>query len=89
MAFGLWVQRALAWGLAYVLIWEGAVASAGAGLTRLSIRGYTRSLLAEWAPGDQVVRYGVGGGVAVAVLVGVAAAGLVLARRRLDTADVA
>ncbi len=42
---GLVVSRALIWGLVYVLIWEGFVASAGAGLARLAIRSYTRSLL--------------------------------------------
>lgn len=42
---GLVVSRALIWGLAYILIWEGFVASAGAGLARLAIRSYTRSLL--------------------------------------------
>lgn len=42
---GLVVSRALIWGLVYVLIWEGFVAGAGAGLARLAIRSYTRSLL--------------------------------------------
>ncbi|MEO1065379.1 MAG: hypothetical protein AAFZ07_28515 [Actinomycetota bacterium] len=42
---GLVVSRALIWGLVYILIWEGFVASAGAGLARLAIRSYTRSLL--------------------------------------------
>ena len=42
---GLVVSRALVWGLVYVLIWEGFVAAAGAGLARLAIRSYTRSLV--------------------------------------------
>ncbi len=42
---GLVVSRALIWGLVYILIWEGFVAGAGAGLARLAIRSYTRSLL--------------------------------------------
>jgi ABC-2 type transport system permease protein len=44
---GLRVRRPLAWGLAYILIWEGFVAAAGAGASRLAIRSYTRSILAE------------------------------------------
>lgn len=42
---GLWVRRALVWGLAYVLLWEGFVASAGANAARLAVRAYTRSIL--------------------------------------------
>jgi ABC-2 type transport system permease protein len=44
---GLRVRRALAWGLAYILIWEGFVAAAGAAASRLALRSYTRSILAE------------------------------------------
>lgn len=47
LALGLRVQRALAWGLAYILIWEGFVAQAGKGASRLAIRAYTRSVLSE------------------------------------------
>ncbi len=46
VAFGLWVRRTLLWGLAYILIWEGFVASAGTGPASLAIRAYTRSVLA-------------------------------------------
>ena len=42
---GLWVRRALLWGLAYILLWEGFVAIAGENAQRLAIRSYTRSLL--------------------------------------------
>ncbi len=44
---GLWVRRALIWGLAYILLWEGFVAIAGDNAKRLAIRSYTRSLLSE------------------------------------------
>lgn len=44
---GLWVRRALIWGLAYILLWEGFVAIAGANAQRLAIRSYTRSLLSD------------------------------------------
>ncbi len=46
-ALGLRVQRALPWGLAYILIWEGFVAQAGRGASRLAIRAYTRSILSH------------------------------------------
>ncbi|MFN0028805.1 MAG: hypothetical protein ACKV2O_16715 [Acidimicrobiales bacterium] len=49
LALGLRVQRALAWGLAYILIWEGFVAQAGRGASRLAIRAYTSSVLSETA----------------------------------------
>lgn len=44
---GLRVRRALVWGLAYILLWEGFVASAGRSAARLAIRAYTRSVLAH------------------------------------------
>jgi ABC-2 type transport system permease protein len=44
---GLRVRRALPWGLAYILIWEGFVAAAGAGASRLALRAYTRSILSD------------------------------------------
>lgn len=44
---GLWVRRALLWGLAYILLWEGFVAIAGENAQRLAIRSYTRSLLSD------------------------------------------
>ena len=47
LAFGLWVRRTLLWGLAYILIWEGFVASAGTGPASLAIRAYTRSIIAR------------------------------------------
>jgi ABC-2 type transport system permease protein len=48
-ALGLRTQRSLAWGLGYILIWEGFVASAGRGASRVAIRAYTRSILSEAA----------------------------------------
>lgn len=49
LCLGLVVRRALAWGLAYVLIWEGFVARSSTGPARLSILVYARSLLASVA----------------------------------------
>jgi ABC-2 type transport system permease protein len=44
---GLLVSRPLVWGLAYVLLWEGFVAQAGKTASRVAVRAYTRSVLAE------------------------------------------
>ena len=52
LCLGLVVRRALAWGLAYVLIWEGFVARSATGPARLSILVYARSLLAALADQD-------------------------------------
>lgn len=52
VALGLVVRRALPWGLAYVLIWEGAVARVSTGAARLSIQIYARTLLARLADVD-------------------------------------
>lgn len=52
LALGLRVRRALVWGLAYVLIWEGAVGRTARGAARLSIGVHARSLLAHLAHHD-------------------------------------
>ncbi len=44
---GVWLKRYIVWGLAYILIWEGFIAQAGAGVARFAIRKYTRSILTE------------------------------------------
>jgi ABC-2 type transport system permease protein len=44
---GLRVRRPLAWGLAYILIWEGVVAGVSTTASRLAIRAYTRSILSR------------------------------------------
>jgi len=49
LGLGLKVKRALVWGLAYVLIWEGAVARTGRGAARLAVHVYARSVLARMA----------------------------------------
>jgi ABC-2 type transport system permease protein len=49
LGLGLRVRRALVWGLAYVLIWEGAVARAARGAARLSINVHARSIVARIA----------------------------------------
>jgi ABC-2 type transport system permease protein len=45
--FGLFTQRALAWGLLYVLIWEGLIASFSRGAGWLAISTYTNGALSR------------------------------------------
>jgi ABC-2 type transport system permease protein len=45
--FGVWLKRFIVWGLAYILIWEGFIAQAGAGVARIALRKYTRSILVD------------------------------------------
>jgi len=47
VALGLQIRRSLVAGLAYILIWEGFIAGVGGGPAYLSIRFYTRTMLAE------------------------------------------
>lgn len=84
---GLRVKRALVWGLAYVLIWEGFVARAGGTASLLAIRTSTRSLLARLADGAQeLIEVSLLTSLAVPLLA--AAAATVLAARRLSRQDV-
>ena len=47
-ALGLRVRRALIWGIAYILIWEGFVATASDTAAKLSLRAYTASILSQY-----------------------------------------
>jgi len=80
---GLLVKRALVWGLAYILLWEGFVAAAGAGAARLAVRAYTRSLLSD-ATGIplRLADFPVVSSVLVPVLVSLAALALTVGRLR-------
>jgi ABC-2 type transport system permease protein len=85
---GIRFRRALPWGLVYILIWEGFVASAGETATRLAVRSYVRSILSTIT--DVELRLG-DFSLAVGILVPVAvtAAVLAYASRRLARTDVA
>ena len=85
---GLRVRRALVWGLAYILLWEGFVASAGRSAARLAVRAYTRSVL-ERATGISLKLADVSAfySVFVPLVVGIAAAALTV--RRLRRTEVA
>ncbi len=49
VALGLRVKRALIWGLLYIFIWEGFVATANTTAARLAVRSYGRSTLSAIA----------------------------------------
>lgn len=84
---GLRVSRALIWGAAYILVWEGFVATAGATPARFAIRSYSQSLLTEVANGPTDLAQ-VGAGAAILVPIVVAAAAGALTVRQLSRADV-
>ena len=83
---GLRVKRALVWGLAYILVWEGFVARAGGTASLLAIRASTRSLLTRVADGaDQLVEVSLATSIAVPVVATIVA--VALAIRRLIVAE--
>jgi ABC-2 type transport system permease protein len=88
LGLGLLVRRALAWGLAYVLIWELAVARIAEGAARLSVSVYSRSVLSEIG---QVVKPLNAAAVSTSliVLAATVAAAMALTTRTLTRADVA
>lgn len=87
-ALGLRVRRALMWGLAYVLLWEGFVATASETAAKLSLRAYTASILARSTGVD--LRLGtltMASGIVVPIVVGVAftaLTGWLLVRAEVD-----
>jgi len=52
---GLLTQRALAWGLVFILVWEGFVAGLSRGAGQFALSTYTRSLLAQIADASTLV----------------------------------
>jgi ABC-2 type transport system permease protein len=85
---GLRIRRATAWGLAYILVWEGFVARAGGGAGFLSIRSHTESLLSRLADGPRSMQEST---TATAIVVPILAAAIAgyLTVRRLQRQDVA
>jgi ABC-2 type transport system permease protein len=88
VAIGLRTNRALLWGLVYVLVWEGAIASVGSTLARTSLRVHLGSVLRSVAdlPRDE---FGVNGAVATFVLLAVGALGVAVTSWLLGRSDVA
>jgi ABC-2 type transport system permease protein len=88
LGLGLRVRRALMWGLAYVLIWEGAVARAARGAARLSVNVHARSVAARIAD-HSLPPNATGMVAAVVVPLGIAVVAFALTTWWLAKADVA
>lgn len=85
--FGVWLKRFIVWGLAYILIWEGFIAQAGAGVARVALRKYTRSILVDRTGVNLALAdFSLATGVIVPLVVAVAA--LAIAAWRLSNQDV-
>jgi ABC-2 type transport system permease protein len=85
--FGVWLKRFIVWGLAYILIWEGFIAQAGAGVARVALRKYTRSILVDRTGADlDLADFSLATGVAVPLVIAVAA--LAVASWRLSHQDI-
>ncbi len=84
---GLTARRALMWGLAYVLIWEGFVAAAGEGLASLALRSWTRSVLSDAVEVDLRLADR-SPGLAVVVCVAVTVVFMGLTARALDRREI-
>jgi ABC-2 type transport system permease protein len=81
VAAGLWFRRAAWWGLAFVLIWENALANIAEGFARYTIVGWSTSIL-DAAPDVSVDIAAGSAGAAIVVLVAVAFAGWLIAAWR-------
>jgi ABC-2 type transport system permease protein len=88
MLLSLLMARAVLVGLAYALLWEGAVVSVAPSASSLSIRGYTEGVLAAVLSGggvDFTVRLGPVSASVLAAVVTLAALGLAVLRlERMD-----
>ncbi len=84
---GIRFRRALAWGLVYILIWEGFVASAGKTATKLAVRSYVRSILTSQT-GVELKLADFSLGTAIIVPLVAAAVALAYCARRLAATDV-
>jgi len=87
VALGLRFRRALVWGIAYILLWEGFVATASETAAKLSLRAYTSSLLSQFTGvGLRLGTLTVGSAVVVPLVVCVLAT--LLTARLLGRADI-
>ena len=86
VALGIRTRRALLWGLAYVVMWEGVVAGVSQQLSRTALRTHVRSVYDSMTPGE-FGGFVVAGSTAVIVLVAVTVVGVLLATRFLGRID--
>jgi hypothetical protein len=85
---GLRIQRALVWGLVYILIWEGVVAQVARGAARFSIQSYARSMFRALAEIEAVgISFSLGTSLVATATIALVALGLTV--RWLQKSDVA
>jgi ABC-2 type transport system permease protein len=87
VAAGLWFRRAIWWGLAFILVWENAVAYLAGGASRFTVVGWATSVLGLAPDIDLQLRAG-SAGVAIVVLPVIAVLAWIVATWRYRTADV-
>jgi ABC-2 type transport system permease protein len=87
VAAGIWFRRAVWWGLAFVLIWENAVAYSAGGAARFTVTGWASAVLGL-APGVDVERDAGSVGAALVVLPAIAFAAWLAAAWRYQRADI-
>jgi len=85
---GLLTQRALAWGLVYILVWEGFIANLSRGAGQFALSTYTRSILAQIADAMSFVDRPYQVATCLIVCGAVAAVAFLLMSWRLSTMDV-
>lgn len=85
---GLVTQRALAWGLGYILVWEGFAAGLSRSAGWLALRTYTTSALGRVTDSLQPIADPATMATVVVVTVGLVLAGFGLTTWRLNAADV-
>ena len=86
---GLRVRRALGWGLAYLVIWEGAVARIAKAAARLSISVTSATITSRIAKHNPLPRNAMSMPIAIAFPIIVVIVALVLTTRSLDRGEIA
>lgn len=85
---GLFTNRALAWGLLYVLVWEGLIAGFSDGASNLAIRTYARGAMARIADNSEIIDNPPAGSTIIIVTFAVAAVSFAITTWRLNTMTV-
>jgi ABC-2 type transport system permease protein len=85
---GLIVKNSIVWGLGYIVIWEGLVATFGSSAARVAVRGYTSSILTD-RTGVDLELGGLSQTVGIIVPLVIGAWALAFAAFRLETLEVA
>lgn len=87
VAAGIWFRRAIWWGLAFVLIWENAVAYTAEGAARFTVIGWASSVLGLASDVDVQLKAG-SAGAAFVVLPAIAIVAWLVATWRYGRADI-